>query len=204
MNIKAAIDKLDSMLKVKESVEYVSFYELKQILLSLQEPKDDKLHPHTYLANKLLIVEDRLARIESMLCNHGSDVGCAICKPEPSSVSECKDCKPDPYECDICKSEPKPTTTLECEHDFRPYTYKAKLCIKCGEEGVTIGKPSVENIPSKSINIPEIDKCDTITISRKVAEEWYYMVATNPTVKTCSDERDMIDEVGQALSKEGK
>lgn len=47
-------------------------------------------------------------------------------------------------------------------------------------------------------NKPE--KSDTITIDRKIAEFWYYVVITN--CKTCSDERDMIDEVKRALEAE--
>lgn len=104
--------------------------------------------------------------------------------------------------CDKCWDEfHKPSPEVkECEHDFKDYVVKQKICVKCGEEGIGVGKPEIKeekpcehnwNIVENS-SMGTIWMCsdckqrkaqrregsytkvqpDTIKIPRSVAKEW--------------------------------
>jgi len=82
--------------------------------------------------------------------------------------------------CPVCK--PKPSVE-KCEHEFKPVI--KSLCEKCGYEVLSyIG-----------------DAPDTITISRKVAEEWF-KESCNPPLCIYKKDKAMCNELKLALSKE--
>jgi hypothetical protein len=186
VNIQKAIDKLDRIQADNHDVmgENVVFHkELREVLCSLQEPEDDKYalqcdleevdSYHQELNSK---IEDRLARHDERmdaLFNHLSEIEADMDavfsddgldyiprpsdrKKEPSSVSECK-CRPSTSQaCEKCYVEPKPTTTPEY------------VTIRLDEYNTL--KKAYFLMPGTPK--PSVEKCDTITISRKVAEEW--------------------------------
>ena len=106
--------------------------------------------------------------------------------PEPSSVSECKHkCEKHGQTNCIACYEPKPTTTPE-----------EKSYYACCDTAYRKG----ENCPIHNPK-PSVEKCDTITISRKVAEEFVRMTDEYPYEDMSGH---IIDELRRALSKEGK
>jgi hypothetical protein len=145
-------------------------------------------------------LEKRIERLEERMDSHvflephdtteTGHAADAICGYKRSSVSDIP-CLCDYGEkCSICS--PKFPETPECQHDFRDYQYKAKTCIKCGEEGVAIGKPETlekDTTEMVTIRLDEYNLLKTayalapgeprknphmITIDRKVAQDWIH------------------------------
>ena len=163
-------------------------------------------------------LDGRLARLEVIVQNH---TGIKCYKPEPSSVSECKhewsskfDRSPETYciKCGkACDLEPKPATTPECANYHLADGIKQGIqhkfvgggagypgyCEECGMKQYGFDDPSafVNMIPK-----PSVEKCDTITISRKVAEEWVDYIKRTSANKY---ELPLFDDIRRALSKEG-
>jgi hypothetical protein len=250
MNIQKAIDKLDEirsrLLKAEFGFEpnivgrLSVLDDTREILLSLQEPEDDKFalqcdleevdSYHQELNSK---IEDRLARLESgtetvtqelmrrtirieeQAHGHVWDKASANYKSEPSSVSEDE---LDKRRCgthfDMLIDLDKRAVLLQKQIDIlKDHSHKH------GEE-----EGEYRNLNSKNISFPynpdyepspclcdygekcsvcspkpSFDKCDTITISRKVAEEWI----KNPnTYASNGNSGELVKELKLALSKE--
>jgi hypothetical protein len=68
---------IEMVKKYKKLRPWASIYDEVIAIMTamLTEEKEDNLHPHTYLANKMLIIEDSLARLE--------EVTYAVLRPKP-------------------------------------------------------------------------------------------------------------------------
>jgi hypothetical protein len=159
---------------------------------------------------------------KTFLCDP-MDASCRLCnaffrdEPKPTTPPE----KPNDYS-DYCKAVDK---ALDNFHEWNNVTgifqkstgYMAEVesviedAVKIGWQGALQRSPTMDEftgsqwVDGKPYKKPSVKKCDTITISRKVAEEWYHVYKGYQVHGIAgSQTNNLIAELNLALSKEGK
>jgi hypothetical protein len=147
MNIKKAIEKLDTEVMLLSDIRYVQFTTLKEILLALGEPDEKPICPH---CNKSI----SKTRLSADVC---------LCAWKGIPI---KDEKPS-----------------ECKHAWEGKLVGCERCIWCGVKRHS----------------------DTITISRKVAEEWLqFWGGWQETIEQKSPQTKMVEELRRSLNAHEK
>jgi len=135
---------------------------------------------------------------------------CQYVEPKPTTTPEvdCKDCIA--QNCDTQCPTPKPSvekpkTRYETDDVFFLRWLRDRLINVYGESSCVDFVHKLTEIIGR-IDSPSVEKCYTITISRKVAEEYvkYWTTdATNEKIRLWNAPKAMVDELKLALSKEG-
>jgi len=185
MNIQKAIDKLDSICRIKgvdENRLPIDSGFLRHILLSLQEPEDDRTPTHKeIIANearrRLKMIEDRLAKVEDVFCKRLDahfdrlvrlDEQMEVLKDfshlhknqEGIMFPYNLDCEPSSVSSlnEACKPFYKgdgwnPSSVSECKHEWIDTDSKHPFCKKCLCE-----KSYIERFEPKPTTTTEVDE----------------------------------------------
>jgi hypothetical protein len=136
-------------------------------------------------------------------CEKHGQTNCIACY-EPSSVSECRIAEKEAKELadrNFARiNEPKPTTTPESK-EWLIRKIGSIIFKYCDPKGIDARDcQEIIDIVRDNTPKPSVEKCDTITISRKVAEEWL----STQKVSWLDTDEPLMDAIKLALSKEAK